>query len=51
MHNFFRLINKLQPGAVKKVNTMKAPFKQVKDKPFSMGFGVLSRVRYAMRTR
>ena len=27
--NFFRLINKLKPGSVKKINTMKAPFKQV----------------------
>ena len=26
---FFRLINRLQPGSVKKINTMKAPFKQV----------------------
>jgi len=25
-----RLINSLEPGAVKKINTMKAPFKQVK---------------------
>ena len=30
LHIFNRLINKLQPGAVKKINTMKAPFKQVR---------------------
>ena len=26
---YFRLINAIQPGSVKKINTMKAPFKQV----------------------
>jgi hypothetical protein len=26
-----RLINALEPGTVKKINTMKAPFKQVKE--------------------
>ena len=26
---FFRLINAIEPGSVKKINTMNAPFKQV----------------------
>jgi hypothetical protein len=33
-----RLINSLEPGAVKKINTMKAPFKQVKHLFFSLSF-------------
>ncbi len=32
----FRLINKLKPGAVKKINTMKAPFKQVHHRQFQV---------------
>ena len=45
----FRLINRLQPGSVKKINTMKAPFKQVSRsdiiEPSQYKIGVFNKLR------